>query len=250
MISTLIQPTARQITSVAEAQVVAELEMGQRRSFTTNEVARVIGAPIGSQRARDVVAALRRHGWLGDPWLELRSALERDPHARAHIGLGSAAFARRLADRRPLPDTIVWSAERPAPKGLRSVYRVIRCTGKRLFGSPLVNGTPVATAERIALEVAMWWRDAGDLRNPEHWVRAVLAQVDIAGLTLGARALGPTVTARLGYIAHAFGADDVANALAELPQAGPIWIGPRSNTRTNYNSTWGVYDNIGVAGTV
>jgi len=243
--------------------------MGQRRTFTTIDVARIIGAPAGSQRARDVVALLRRHGWIrplpmrgtyefesasggpfpsGDPWLELRVALERDPLARAHVGLGSAAFARRLADRRPLPDTVVWADDRPAPKGLSSVYRVIRCTTHRFFGSSMIDSVSVATPERIAMEVAMWWRDAGDLRNPEHWISDVLSHIDIETLTVGARQLGPTVTARLGYIANAFGAHDVADSLVKLPLAGPVWIGPRFDNKKIYDSTWGVYDTLGVAG--
>ncbi len=174
----------REITSQAEARVVSELETGQRRTVTTTEIAAMIDAPAGSQRVRDVVALLRKHGWLlplplrgayefqpavggpypsGDPWLELRGALARHPDARAHVGLGSAAFLQRLADRRPVPDTVVWLADHPVPPGLLRPYRVVRCAPDRFFGSSSIDGLPVATPERIALEVALWPMYAGDL---------------------------------------------------------------------------------------
>lgn len=265
MIDTQLQ---RRIAADAEAQVVAELETSQRRTVTTDEIADIIGAAPASQRVRDVVALLRRHGWLralplrgayefepavggpfpsGNPWLELAVALQRNPRAQAHVGLGSAAFVRRLADRRPTPDTIVWVADQPVPPGLREVYRVVRSTDDRFFGTSSVDGVLVATVERIALEVALWWKYAGDLRSAEHWLRNVLQRSDPGTVSAGARQLGPTVTGRLGYLAQALEASTIVSALAPLPHAGPIWLGPRSSPVKRYDRVWGVYDTIGVA---
>lgn len=265
MINTELQ---RRITSDAEAQVVAELETSQRRTVTTDDVARIIGAPLASQRVRDVIVLMRKHGWLralplrgayefepaiggpfpsGNPWLELGVALERNHKARAHVGLGSAAFMLRLADRRPLPDTVIWRADQPLPPGLRDVYRLVRCEPKRFFGTALVKGVPVATAERIALEVALWWKYAGDLRNANHWLRNVFQHVEPDVLAAGAQCLGPTVAGRLGYLAQAFEAHAVIAKLAPLQRTGPLWLGPRTAITKVYNHTWRVYDTIGVA---
>ena len=259
----------RRITSDAEAHVVAELETSLRHTVTTIDIAEIIGAAPASQRVRDVVALLRAHGWLralplrgayefepavggpfpsGDAWLELVVALERNPRASAHVGIGSAAFVRRLADRRPLPDTVIWRADQPAPPGLRAVYRLVRCTPDRFFGTSSVDGVPVATVERIALEVALWWKYAGDLRNEEHWLRNVLQHADPQVVADGARRLGPAVTGRLGYLAQAFDASAIASALALLPHAGPAWLGPRTSPVKSYERRWGIYDTIGVAG--
>lgn len=265
MIPTELQ---RKITSDAAARVVAELETSQQNTVTTRELAEMIGAPPASQRVRDVVALLRRHGWLrplplrgayefepavggpfpsGDPWLELKVALERSPLANAHVGLGSAAFVRRLADRRPTPDTVIWRADQPAPPGLRKVYRVVRCTPDRFFGTSYVEGIPIATVERIALEVALWWKYAGDLRNAEHWLGDVLRRSEPDLLVTGAQQLGPTVVGRLGYLAQKFNAPAVASALSPLPHDGPIWIGSRTDPVKRYDGAWGVYDTFGVA---
>jgi predicted transcriptional regulator of viral defense system len=263
-------PQQREITSQAEARVVSELETAQRRTVTTPEVALMIGAPVASQRVRDVIAQLRKHGWLvslplrgtyefqpavggpypsGDSWLELRVALARNPAARAHVGLGSAAFLRHLSDRRPVPDTVVWLVEQPVPPGLLRAYRVVRCAPDRFFGSSLVDALPVATPERIALEVALWPGYAGDLRSPEHWMRDVLQHVNIDALADGARRLGPAVTGRLGYLAERFDVPAAAAAIAELPRTHPIWLGSRATPEARqYDSRWGVYDTIGVAG--
>lgn len=248
--------------------MVAELETSQRRTVTATDVANTIGVPPASQRVLDVIALLRKHGWLralplrgayefepavggpfpsGDSWLELRVALARNPQAQAHVGLGSAAFVRSLADRRPTPDTIVWRVDQPVPPGLRQVYRIVRSTQERFFGTTLVDDLPVATVERIALEAAMWWRCAGDLRNSDHWLRDVLQRVEPELVAAGARQLGPTVTGRLGYLAQEFDASAVTSALISLPHAGPIWLGPRAAPAKRYDRTWNVYDTIGVA---
>lgn len=259
---------SRKITSEAEARVVTELETSQQGTVTIREIAELIGAPPGAQRARDVVALLRKHGWLrslplrgayefepavagpfpsGDPWLELRVTLERNQEARAHVGLGSAAFIRRLTDRRPTPDTIVWSSGPRVPPGLLRAYRVVRCEINRFFGSSLVDALAVATLERIALEVALWPGYAGDLRSPEHWIANVLERSDVDVLADGARRLGPSVTGRLGYLADRFRAPAVASAMEELARAHPVWLGPRRASPKRYDGRWGVYDTVGVA---
>jgi predicted transcriptional regulator of viral defense system len=128
------------------------------------------------------------------------------------------------------------------------VYRLVRCTPERFFGTSSVDRVPVATVERIALEVGLWWKYAGDLRNTEHWLRNVLQQADPRLVATGARQLGPTVSGRLGYLAQAFDARAIASALAPLPHAGPTWLGPRTSPVKNYERRWGIYDTIGVAG--
>lgn len=261
-----LQP--RKITSEAEARVVTELETSQRGTVTTREIAEMIGVPPGAQRVRDVVALLRKHGWLrslplrgayefqpavagpfpsGDPWLELRVTLEGNREARAHVGLGSGAFIRRLADRRPTPDTVVWRSGPRVPPGLLRAYRVVRCEPDRFFGSSLVDTLAVATPERMALEVALWPGYAGDLRDPEHWIARVLDRVDREVLADGALRLGPTVTARLGYLAERFRAPAVASAIEQLPRAHPVWLGSRAAGPKHYERRWGVYDTVGVA---
>ena len=258
-----LQP--RQIGSPAEARVVAELEARQQRLVTATEVGLL--ARVEGQRVIDVLAGLRSHGWLrplslrgsyeflpavggplasGDAWLELRAALDRDPAARAHLGRGSAAFARGLADRRPLPNTVVWQASREVPPGLLRVYRVVRCVPSRFFGTEPLDGLPVASVERIAVEVALWPQYGGDLLNPDHWLGEVLRACDPERLASLASRAGPAATGRLGYLASARGAPEpVLDALRPLPRAHPAWLGSR-RFGAKYDHSWDVYDSLGL----
>lgn len=94
----------------------------------------------------------------------------------------------------------------------------------------------------------MWPLYAGDLTNPEHWLPAALAAANLEELGDGAKMLGPVVTARLGYLAERFGADDAVAFLETLPRAKPVWLGPRGAGRRRFDARWGVYDNVGVGG--
>jgi predicted transcriptional regulator of viral defense system len=257
---------ARRIGSSDEARVVAELEARQQRLVTALEIGQMLG--VQGQRTIDVVAQLRGHGWVrpvslrgvyeflpavggplpsGDAWLELRASLNRDPAARAHVGLGSAAFARGLADRRPMPNTVIWQASREVPPGLLRVYRVIRCSPSRFFGSEPLDGVPVASVERIAVETALWPQQSGDLLNPDHWLGPVLQTCDARRLAALAVLAGPAATGRLGYLAQGRGAPgSLLEALRALPRARPSWLGPR-RSGVHYDPSWNVYDGLGLA---
>jgi AbiEi antitoxin C-terminal domain len=240
-----------------------------QRTVTLPQIAKLLGVPTSGQRARDVARLLRRHGWIrslalkgcyefqpavggacasGDPWLEFRMALGRAPGITAHVGLGSAALLRGFADRRNDPEVIVWSRTHRVPEGLETLYKVLRVKPERLFGTSLLDGTPVATTERIALEAAMWPQHAGDLRNPEHWLHAVFQAASVDELVASVGEAGPTATGRLGYLAERFGAASLARRLQNLPHVKPVWIGRRDANQRHFNKRWGVYDNVGVAG--
>jgi predicted transcriptional regulator of viral defense system len=252
-----LQP--RQIISKNEAKVVAELETSQKHTITLFQIAKIIEAPQGGQQARSLAANMCRHGWLsplslrgafafhpavsghfpsGASWLELRVALERNPQAKAHIGLGSAAWLQHFADRRPLPDTVVWCSNAVVPEGLAANYRVVRCAPDRYFGAEK-NGVMVSIPERIALEVALWPKYAGDLRSSEHWLASVFEKVDVDVLAAGAEQLGPAVTGRLGYLAQQFNAERVYRELVDLPMASPVWLGDRAAEAKKYDDQWG-----------
>jgi len=249
------------------AAVVAELEAGQKRLVNQAEIAKAAGLQPRTRETRKLVERLRAHGWIralpvrgayeflpaeaaphpsGDPWTELRAALQRNPSLPIQVVLHSAAFMRGLADRFPVPDQVAVGRE-TISRGLASVYNVIRTTPARLGGATLDDGIPVSTVERLPLEVVWWWSEAGDLRNPEHWVGEALRRSDQDRLTELAVAQGPTMVARCGYLAERFGAPEITKRLDGVPRRGPTWIGPRSKP-SSFNSRWKVYDSLGVAG--
>ncbi len=248
------------------AAVVAELEAGQKRLINQEEIAKAAGLQPRTRETRKLVERLRAHGWIralpvrgayeflpaeagphpsGDRWTELRAALKRDPNLPVQVVLHSAVFMRGLADRFPVPDQVAVGRE-TISRGLGSVYNVIRTTPARLGGATLDDGIPVSTVERLPLEVVWWWSEAGDLRNPEHWVGEALRKSDQDRLIELAVAQGPTMVARCGYLAERFGAVEIAKRLEGLPRRGPTWIGSRSKP-SRFSSRWKVYDSVGVA---
>src|SRR2546428_2233965 len=248
------------------ATVVAELEAGQKRLINQAEIAKAAGLQPSTRETRKLVERLRAHGWIralpvrgsyeflpaeagphpsGDRWTELRAALKRDPMLPAQVVLHSAAFIRGFADRFPIPDQVAVGRE-TISRGLASVYNVIRTGPARLGGATVEDGVPVSTVERLPLEVVWWWDEAGDLRNPEHWVGEALRKSDQDRLTELAVAQGPTMVARCGYLAERFGALEIAKRLEGLQRRGPTWIGPRSKP-SNFNSRWKAYHSVGAA---
>ncbi len=245
---------------------MAELEATQKRLIDLEEIAKAAGLQPGTRQTRKLVERLRAHGWIralpvrgayeflpaesgpnasGDRWTELRAAIRRDPNLPVQVVLHSAAFMRGLADRFPVPDQVAVGRE-TVTRGLASVYNVIRTKPARLGGATLEDGVPVSTVERLPLEVVWWWDEAGDLRNPDHWVGAALRKSDQDRLTGLAVAEGPTMVARCGYLAERFGAVEITKRLEGLHRRGPTWIGPRSK-QSSFNSRWEVYDSVGVA---
>lgn len=246
--------------------VVAELEAMQKRLVDQEEIAKAAGVQPGGRQARKLVERLREHGWIrslplrgryeflpaesgsypsGDRWTELRAALQRDSNFPIQVVLQSAAFLRGLADRFPVPDQVA-VGRKTVSRGLQSVYKVIRTKPERLGSTTIEDGIPVSTLEHLPLEVLWWWSEAGDLRNPEHWVGRALRESDHQRLTELVVNEGPTMVARCGYLAERFDAVEITKRLEGLHRRGPTWIGTRSKP-SRFNACWQVYDSIGVA---
>ena len=247
--------------------------MRQVRLVTTEDLARLMGSESRGWRVGDAVADLVTRGWLrplpvrgsyeflpaasgpwesGDPWMELRAALVKNPNLAPQVALGSAAFLRGYADRHPSTDIIIVNINGSAHPGLRRTYRTIRTQPSRLFGATPIDGIPVATPARLVLEAATWWRDAGGVMNEDRWIRPALEAANINELCAGALRLGRVTTARAGYLAHHVGNSRAEGALQDLPRARPVSLGPRPTRLRNvlFNAKWGVCDTLTSRGTL
>lgn len=260
-----IQPSRTLPRSLA--RVAAELEMRQARMVSRGDLAGILGVAPNTKRVDDAVEGLVARGWLrplpvrgtyeflpaaggpwesGDPWIELRAVAAKNPKLMPQIVLGSAAFLRGFSDRRPTADLIAVNADVSLPPGLRKTYRVIRTTPHRLFGASPIDGLPVATPARLVLEVALWWKHAGDVWSPDHWIRSAFDAADLDELHQGAQQLGGVVVARTGHIAHQLGIAAAEQVLNDLPRPQPVFFGPRpqSVAGVSFDSAWGVYDTL------
>jgi predicted transcriptional regulator of viral defense system len=256
--------------SQATASVVANLEMFRKRAVTSAEIAQIIGAEIGSNRHEWAVESLVAHGWLaplpmrgtyeflsaqagpdraGDPLIEAAAALKRFPGLRIQLVLGGAAFLGGFNERAPTRYTLIVPKQAPIQRGLAQAYDLIRAAPSRFFGATPRDSVPMSGASRLLFDAALWPGRAGDIRDPDHWLRAALARADVTE-TLGfAKQLdSDRVTARAGYFAEAFGRPDIAVAMADLHPNAAVRIGDPTEPLHARDTRFGVRDHLGVAG--
>lgn len=249
------------------ADLVAQLEISRLDVVSRRDVAQALGVPESAPEVRRAIEKLRQLGWLrslpaggtyefipaasgpyssGDPWIDLRAGLRASSGLRAQVGLSSAAFMRGLAARRPDPETVFVARDVRVPT-LERAYRLIHVLPKRLFGAEDLNGVPVSTVERLIIEAALWWKHAGDLRASDHWLAEAVKAVDETRLRSMLAPMGPTTSARVGYLVARFGRPELGNSLAPSNWSGVVRIGPPDPEKATFHARWRLYDSIGVA---
>lgn len=252
------------------APLVEALEERGATVVSAQELAAIRGVKVGSPVLNGLIRRLTASGWLAplarrgmyqfvsvrlgqhasnDELLELE-ALAQAPNApRFQIALGTAAFLRGYADTAPRVDHLLFDKHAGVrPPRLTQRFQVIRTDPARLFGAePLSSDkrVPVSTASRLFIDVALYWRHAGDLRLRDHWLLGAARDVDAELTTRWARQLGPSAVARVGYLAERFGAHEVAALLAASVKRNTLAaFGPPRKGR--YNARWHVYDSLGI----
>jgi predicted transcriptional regulator of viral defense system len=255
----------------AAAPVVEALEARGATVVTAAEIAAIKGVPAGSPALRSLIRRLKANGWLvpmaarstyefvplrvgrfasGDELRELE-ALAREPNApRFQIALRSAAFLRGYADTAPTATYVLMSKRASRrPPGLHRRFRVIRTDPRRLFGAEPLSAesrVAVSTAARLFIDVALYWWEAGDLRARDHWLAAAAPDATARDAATWARALGPSVVSRVGFLADRFGARSLARLLEpQVARRAVASFGPRG--QGVYDERWHVYDPIGIA---
>ncbi len=248
------------------APLLELLELEQPRVVTTAQIgdlaqAAGLGVPVDV-----IVRRLRERGWLlplatkgvwefapaaragafasGDPLIELRAVLARNPDAPYAVAAESAAFLLGLASRRPDTECIGASTGVRPPDAFKS-FRIVRW-------SPVVpmfqrDGLPVWSVETLTAFMATRPSGYHDWPNIGEWLRqaAVAVRVEELSRELAARSAG--AWARAAYLLEQGGAGEKAHKLVlEAPSgAGPYYLGDRSRPG-RHNRTYDVIDSIGV----
>ena len=202
---------------------------------------------IASTRVKDLVdLALIASG---DPLTEAAAALKRDPGLRLQLVLGGAAFLGGFNERAPLRYTLIVPRQAPIQRGLAQAYDLIRAAPSRFFGAMPRDSVAMSGASRLLFDAALWPTRAGELRDPDHWLRAALAMAEIADILAFAQRLdSDRATARAGYFAEAFGRSDIAASLADLHPKAAVRLGDPAGPLHARDTRFGVRDHLGVAG--
>jgi predicted transcriptional regulator of viral defense system len=270
MDGTQVQENMPRTLPAGLAPVVAAFEMRNATVVTLAEITRIAGLD-GQASAKRLAYRLVQARWLqplavkgtyeflpgragpfsrSDDLDALRGLLRQRPAAEIQLSSSGAAFLRGFADRAPVEFTVLVPAGAPVSARLRRTYRFHWVAFDRIFGSSPVEGIPVSTPDRLVLDVALWPEDVGPaLRASDHWLRQALEHSTPEGVVAYLRRLdSPTVTARAGHLADAFGRPDIADAIAGLGRARllvPLLPGFASTAPALRDRRFNVSDPIG-----
>lgn len=257
--------TARSIPS-GFASLLELLELEQPRVVTTAQIgdfAQDAGLPVPVDVA---VRRLRERGWLlplatrgvwefapaaragafgsGDPLIELRAILARDPQAPYTVAAESAAYLLGLTSRRPETESVAAPQGARATRGLAD-YRIARW-------SPVVapvrrDGLPTWSIETLLAFMATRPSGYRDWPNVGEWLQQAVSIVNLDDLAreLDGRSAGSW--ARAAYLLDVGGASEAARGLkARAPAgSGPYYLGDRSRPG-RHSRVYDVIDSTGI----
>ena len=196
------------------AGLLEKLELEQPRVLTAGQLAAWAEEAGVGWPTRVIAQRLRERGWLldhttkgvwefapasragavgsGDPFIELRATLARNPSAPYLVAAESAAYLLGLASRRPEPEVIAAPQGVRAPKALRA-FRVAHWDA----ATPATtrDGLPVWAPSTL---IAFMGTRPGlyhDWTNVAEWLRQAASQVAVPRSRPGTRGLA---TQRLG----------------------------------------------------
>jgi hypothetical protein len=256
--------TARTIP-LGLAPLLEILELEQPRVVTAARLAQW-AEEVGVRWTVDLlVRRLRERGWLldlttkgvwefapasragalgsGDPLIELRATLARDPSAPFVVAAESAAYLLGLSSRRPDPDVIGAPEGARLPKALRTL-RIVRW--RPACDQVIRDGLP--TWSPPTLLAFMGTRPGGyhDWMNVGEWLGPAARQVAASDLARELEHRPRSAWARTAYVMDAGGQDEAARVLLSQapPGKGPYYLGHRDGGR--YVKQFDVVDTVGL----
>jgi len=249
------------------ARLVELLELEQPRVLTTPQLARLASQAEVAWPTELLIRRLREHGWLldlgtrgvwefapaaragaygsGDPFVELRAVLARDPCAPYAVAAESAAFLLGLSARRPDPEVIGASPGARPPKALRA-FRIVRW---RSAVPPVVrDGLPIWSTTTLLAFMATRPGGYHDWPNVGEWLPKAVATIEVDDLCRELEGRSAGAWARAAYLLDRGGGRDGAPALMHrAPRGkGPYHLGDRDRPG-RYIGAYDVVDSTGLS---
>jgi hypothetical protein len=258
--------TASRDITPALAPLVQLLELEQPRVVSTADIAAFSVEAGLDWPVPVVVRRLRERGWLldlitrgvwefapaaragalgaGDPFIELRATLKRNPGAPYSVAAESAAYLLGLSSRRPERD-VIGAPHGAKPSKALAVFRLVRWEPSRLV---VREGLPVWSGETLLAFMAARPGAYRDWPNVGEWI--VQAADDVSGESLVSELEGlpRSAWARAAYLLDEGRRPDLAARLLEAapPGNGPYYLGVRE-APGRYRSTYDVVDSTGMS---
>lgn len=257
--------TARNISTTL-APLLQTMELEQPRVVSTADLREWAQEAQVTWPVDVVVRRLRERGWLldlatrgvwefapaaragafgaGDPLIELRATLKRDPDAPFVVAAESAAYLLGYSSRRPARDVIASPRGVSVPLALKG-YRVVRWplpsrTEER-------SGLPVWTASTLLASMAASPASYGDWPNVGEWLSFALSDVTVDGIATELQGRPRSAWARAAYLLDLGGREDAADEILSTSPTGtgPYYLGARGRS-ARYDSKYDVVDTTGL----
>lgn len=251
------------------APLLELLELERPRVVTAAQLA-TWAREAGSGWSTDLVARrLRERGWFldlatkgvwefapasragafsaGDPLIELRATLARDPSAPFVVAAESAAYLLGFAGRRPDPEVI------GAPEGTRppKAFKALRIVRWRPAVGPVIrDGLPTWAPSTLLAFMATRPSGYHDWPNVGEWLVQASAQTTVHDLSLELASRPRSAWARASYLLDRGSQADAARILlAQAPAGrGPYYLGDRGD-RGRYIKVFEIIDCMGLGAT-
>ncbi|MHB0979869.1 MAG: type IV toxin-antitoxin system AbiEi family antitoxin [Thermoleophilia bacterium] len=182
---------------------------------------------------------------LGDPLIELRATLARDPSAPLAVGAESAAYLLGLAGRRPDPEVVGAPQGFRLPKALRGL-RIVRW--KRVLAPLIRDGLPTWAPGTLLAFMATRPSGYHDWPNVSEWLVQAATTVTAHDLSLELANRPRSAWARASYLLDRGDQPEPAQRLlAQAPPGkGPYYLGGRG-AGGRYVAEFDIVDGIGLA---
>lgn len=255
--------TTRKLSNILAA-IVEELELRQPRVVSREDIAQIVRDRDLGTWTDALTFRLRKEGWLlplrtrgvwefapgaragayggGDPHIELRATLRRDPEFSGQIAYESAAWLQGLVQRAPAREVLSLPSDKEAPVALGG-YRVVH---QRPNLPPIdKDGLPVWRIESLIALMAVRPEAYHDWPNAMQWLASAVAKIDASMIRdeLEGRPLSARV--RTAYVLDRGGNPSQASALldGEAAAPGPIFLGPRTK-HARFDKRYNLYDSL------
>lgn len=212
--------------------------------------------------AREAADRLTRAGWLvplrtrhawefapaaraaavgsGDPWVELRALLHRQPAAPIAVAFASAVWELGHAMHPPSRHTYAHRPHWRPPRALDDAHSV---TYEWRLPATDRRGLPVWQAATVVVAIAANPARQHNWANAESWLPETIRAAGLDGVLAEADGRSTAALARLGHIARWSQQHDLADAVKPIlpPNHGVTYLGPR-NRQAFWDPEWKVYD--------
>ena len=252
---------ARRVTA-SVAPVLEELELRQPKVVTREIMAEIL-ASVGSHLdPRSAAERLVREGWLlplrtraawefvpaaragrypsGDPWIELRAHLARQPDAPVAVAFASAVWELGYSSHQPARPTF---AHRPGWRPTQALGDARSVSYNWQLPTRVKDGLPLWQPATVVVAAAARPDAQDDWGNADEWLPETMRATTPADVLTEARGKSASALARLSYLAEWSGRHDIVETLIPLlPERLPVtFLGPRGY-RHRWVKRWRLYD--------